>query len=99
MSGYYFKTRWDERNRVSEEIRRLGQVHMQQKGRRLRVICPLDEDFRKACIELSGTWRERSGIWSFRIQSFKLVYQAAVKVFGKINVNLVGDIQAPHDLE
>lgn len=87
MSGAYFKIQWDRRIAKYNAIRAEGRAVMVQDGRRFSVICPHSIDFIKGAKELSGTWRDKTAVWTFRIQSYRLVYDLACTVFGADKVH------------
>lgn len=91
--GVYFQLQWADRIKQYKAIRAKGQCVIWQKGRRLQLVCAYNPKFVQAATSLSGNWRDKSGIWSFRVQSYGLVKAQAIKYFGQDNVIVQGSIQ------
>lgn len=80
--GNFYRMKWEQQRKDREEAIGKGLCVMLQRGRRLQVTCPFNEEFVKQAQIMSGTWRAISGMWSFRIQAYPLVYKTACDIFG-----------------
>ena len=96
MSGEYYTDHWASKIKQYKILREKGECHIWQKGRRLQLVCPYNARFVQVAIGLSGNWRDKTGIWSFRIQSYTLVKAEAIKFFGKDKV-IIGAITVPRE--
>lgn len=83
----FFSKHWAEKKKSLTDSRTLGVVRVWSVGRRLHVNAPLHDDFKKGAHELSGTYRPRTGIWTFRIQSRRLVMALLEGVYGKDSIS------------
>jgi hypothetical protein len=91
----YYKSHWDRKLLIAKKIREKGECHISQKGRRIQVICPYSKQFTEEATAIGGVWKDRSTIWSFRIQGFFKVRILATAIFGKSNVKVLGKIEVP----
>jgi hypothetical protein len=74
---------WNAERELADVIRAAGKYRVLSKGRRLHVICPYHDVFKWRARELGGVYRERSGMWTFKIQSKRLVMDLLIEIFGK----------------
>lgn len=74
---------WNAERELADIIRAAGKYRITSKGRRLHVICPFNEQFRFRARELAGVYRDRSSVWTFKIQSKRLVMDLLIEIFGK----------------
>lgn len=79
----WFKEHWTARRESNRQSQSNGEVVISVVGGRLHVSAPYNDSFRLACVELSGTWRARSGVWTFRLAARNRVREAAVACYGQ----------------
>lgn len=75
--------RWKAKIQEADAIRASGKVKISYCKSKIQVVVPYNDDFAKGARELSGTWKHKTTMWSFRAQSVRLVEELAKRVFGE----------------
>ena len=79
LAGY-----WARRQAKLREVHGQGKVYVEGKGRKCHVALPKwNEAFAVGARELAGVWHQRAGIWSFSINSKRLVLDLITRHYGE----------------
>lgn len=82
----YFQQHWDKVREKRTKILDSGHAVVRIYRTRVQVICPYSEVFNARARSLSGRWRPRTGMWTFRLEARHLVVAAANEAFGSKRV-------------
>lgn len=89
----FFSTYWRDKRMALNKAKEDGIVLIETArtgtGQHVLVACPYNPDFVAGARELAGKWRDRTGRWSFNINSKRLVIELASRVFGKERVQVI----------
>lgn len=80
--GDFLKLHWAKKKALIAKSKKEGRVTVTLVGRRIHVTCPYNPAFIGGAKALSGTYNDRSGVWSFRQEAHELVLSLAGSVFG-----------------
>lgn len=78
----FFTKHWDEKRASIEQAKAKGEVRIWAVGRRLHVVVPYNEAFPPKARELAGSWRPKTGIWTFNIRTERLVREVCREIYG-----------------
>lgn len=88
----FFTLAWEERRAAIEAAQLAGRVIIEPikagTATRLCVICPGHVEFIKGALELGGTFKRKTGVWTFSLHSKRLVVDLARRVFGSAAVEI-----------
>ncbi len=69
----FFQAHWERKREKIKALQQAGNVTITEVSSRLQVVCPESDTFTAGAKELGGRWRHKTGIWSFRLSSKRLV--------------------------
>jgi len=89
--GRDLKEQWSNVKATNDKIKSEGRcvVRTVQAGmvKRLQVVCPYSADFVRGAQGLNGSWRARTGVWTFDTKQMEPVYKLCIRCFGRDKVN------------